>query len=356
MCKIKTNVFSCRMKVFCLLLAFSACMTVNAQSKGSSAAAPDWIRDPYKKFDQQTNVAAVGVGNSRQTAEKDALGKLVAIFGQSIQVDEKISTSYREAVQSGAAASWSENTAIDNSIETSAGMDSLVGAEIGDTWFDGKTNYYAAAVLNKTKALQVYSNMIRTNQAMIDNLVNIPAADKNTLDGFARYQLAATIADITFSYGNLLSHIGAPSFAQGLKRGDDYRLEAQNITKAIPVGITVKNDKSGRIQGAFAKAFADLGFRSGGTNARYVLTVEINTSPVELPNQVNKFTRIEMTANLTDTGAKAVLFPFNFNSREGHATQSEADNRAYAAAERKINEEYKNLLNDYLSQLVPKKK
>jgi len=339
-----------------LLLAFSACMTVNAQNKGGSTGTPDWIRDPYKKFDQQTNVAAVGIGNSRQAAEKDALGKLVAIFGQSIQVDEKISTSYREAVKSGAAASWSENTAIDNAIETSAGMDSLVGVEIGDTWFDGKNNYYAAAVLNKTRALQIYSNMIRVNQAMIDNLVNLPAADRNSLDGFARYQFAAILADITFSYGNLLSHIGAPLFAQGLKKGDDYRLEAQNIAKAIPVGITVKNDKSGRIQGAFAKAFADLGFRSGGTNSRYVLAVDITTSPVELGNQKNKFTRIEMTANLRDTRVNAVLLPFNFNDREGHSTQSEADNRAYAAAEREINEQYAGLLNDYLSQLIPKKR
>jgi len=354
---IKTKVISCRLRVFCLLLALSACTTINAQSKSGSSGAPDWIRDPYKKYDERSNVAAVGVGNSRQAAEKDALGKLVAIFGQSIQVDEKISTSYREAVQSGAAASWSENTAIDNSIATSAGMDSLVGAEIGETWFDGKTNYYAAAVLNKTKALQTYSNLIKVNQAMIDSLVNnMPAADKSSLDGFARYQFAALIADITFSYGNLLSSIGAPSFAQGLKKGDDYRIEAQNIAKTIPVGITVKNDKAGRIQGAFAKAFAGSGFRSGGTNSRYVLTVDITTSPVELANQKNKFTRIEVTADLTDTSLNTVLFPFNFNSREGHTSQSEADNRAYAAAERKINEEYADLLNEYLSQLVPKKK
>jgi hypothetical protein len=354
--------FIIKSTVLFLLLAFSACTTTGTQDRGGSNAgtagrdAPDWVRDPYRKFDQQSNVAAVGVGNSRQTAEKNALGNLVAIFGQSIQVDEKISVSYREAVKSGAAASWSENTAIDNTIETSAGMDSLVGAEIGDTWYDGKNEYYAIAVLNKTKAIQVYSNMIRVNQAMIDNLVNMPAAEKNTLDGFARYQLAATTADITFSYGNLLSHIGAPSFAQSLKKGDVYRLEAQNINKAIPVSITVKNDKSGRIQGAFAKAFSDLGFRSGGTNSRYVLAVDISVSPVELANQQNKFTRIEITANLTDTSLNAVLLPYNFNSREGHITQSEAENRAYTAAERKINEEYSKLLNDYLSQLLPKKK
>ena len=339
------------LKIKCFaLLVFLACMAANAQGKN----APDWIRDPYKKVDQKTNVAAVGVGNSRQTAEKDALGKLVAIFGQNIRVDEKISSSYQEALKSGAAASWSENTSISSDIVTSAGMDSLVGAEIGDAWDNGK-DYYAIAVLNKTKALQAYSNMIRSNQAMIDNLVNIPAADKNTLDGFARYQFAAVIADVTMTYGNLLSHIGAPALAQELKSGDTYRLEAQNITKAIPVGVTVTNDKSGRIQGAFAKALSELGFRSGGNNSRYVLQVNITVSPVELANNANKFARMELTANLTDTRLGSVVLPYNFSNREGHATQSEAENRTYASAERKINEEYARLLNNYLSQLLPKR-
>jgi hypothetical protein len=69
------------------LMVFLVCTTLNAQSRGG---APDWTRDPYQKYNQAANVAAVGTGNSRQVAEKDALGKLVAIFGQSIQVDEKI--------------------------------------------------------------------------------------------------------------------------------------------------------------------------------------------------------------------------------------------------------------------------
>ncbi|WP_461256578.1 LPP20 family lipoprotein [Treponema sp. R80B11-R83G3] len=351
--------FSCCITIFCLLLAFASCASsADTQNKGGSnigtIGTPDWVRDPYRKFDKQSYVAVTGVGNSRQEAEKDALGKLVATFGQSIQVDEKISTTYMEALRSGAVSNWSENTAISNSIQTSAGMDSLVGAEIGDTWNDNK-NYYAAAILNKAKALQVYSNMIKDNQAMIDKLVNMQQAEKNTLDGFARYQFAAMVADINISYGNLLTFIGASSYAQGLVRGDNYRLEAQKITKTIPIGIIVKNDKAGRIQGAFAKALSDIGFLSGGNNSRYILNVNVSVSPVDLPNNPNKFARIELGANLTDNTTKAVLLPYNFNSREGHSTPAEAENRAYMAAEHKINEEYKNLLLDYMSSLLPKR-
>jgi len=345
--------------LFCLL-AFAACASANtgggaAAPRSSGGGLPDWVRDPYTKYDKQSNFAARGSGSNLQAAEKSALGNLVAIFGQSIIVDEKTSTSFSNAVSNGILASWSENTSGDTTISTAASMDSLVGAEIGDTWYDGNKEYYAVAVLNKTKALQVYSNMIKANQTMIENLVNMPAADKNSLEGVARYQFAAMIADVTVTYGNVLSQI-APGLVQGLKNGDQYRLEAQNITKTIPIGLTVTNDKSGRIQGAFAKSLSELGFRSGGNNSRYVLQVNITVSPVELANNPNKFARMELSANLTDTSLGSVLLPYSYNNREGHTSLPEAENRLYLTAERKIDEEYTRLLSNYLSQLLPKKR
>ena len=318
---------------------------------------PTWVRDPYTKYSEQVNVAAVGRGSSRDMAEKDAFGRLVAIFGQSIQVDEKVSTLYQEAAKSGITGSWSETTTLDTTIATSASLDTLVGAEIAEIWDNGDGIIFAVALLNKAKAAQVYSEMIKSNQATIDNLVTITETGKDTLEAYTRYQFAAAIADVNVSYGNLLSVIGRPVL--GLVKGDDYRLQAQNIIKLIPVGITVKNDKSGRIQGAFAKALSDLGFRSGGTtngtNSRYQLDVNVVTSPVNLVGNPNVFTRIELKANLVDTGLGTVLLPFDFNSREGHTTQEEADNRAYSAAERKINQEYAGILSEYLSSLLPKR-
>jgi len=341
---------------FCLLLAFSACQTTGAAvATGSSKTdQPDWIRDPYAKYSQQTSVAAVGSGSSRQEAERDALKRLISIFGQDIMVDDKVSTVFQQAEKSGIIKDWSQTTTAESTIEITTGFDALIGAEIGEAWDNGR-DYFAIAVLNKQKALMIYPAKIQANKDMIDNLLKMTNDEKNSIEGYTRYQFAAAVADVNISYGNLLVQIGAPLFAQGLTPGDSYRLEAQNITKAISVGINVKNDKSGRIQGAFAKVFSDQGFRSGGSNARYVLGVDITVSPAEIANNPNKFARMELSANLTDTKTGTVLLPYNFNAREGHTSQAEADNRAYVAAERKINGEYKDILSDYLSQLLPKK-
>jgi len=300
-------------------------------------------------------VAAVGYASDRAMAEKNGFANLTGFFGQSIHADQTITNTYREAVKNGVTSGWTDNINMENTIRTTASLETLAAADIKEVWHDTKNNvFYAAAVMEKSKAAGIYTDMIIANQNMIKNLITMSQAEKNSMEGFSRYQFAAAAADINITYGNVLKLIDAPVPA-GLVKGDEYRLEAQNIAKTIPVGIIVKNDKSGRIQGAFAKALSDIGFRSGGNNSRYILDVNISVSPVDLPNNVNKFARIELGANLTDTSVKSVLLPYNFNSREGHTTAAEAENRAYTAAERKIGEEYKDLLFTYLSQLLPKR-
>lgn len=117
----------------------------------------------------------------------------------------------------------------------------------------------------------------------------------------------------------------------------------------------MRNDRSGRSEGAFAKALSDTGFQIGGNNSRYTLDVNIITTAVEYPNDEKKWTLINVAANLVDSGSGAVLLPYNFPTpRAGHNTQALADNLAYKDAEDKINAEYAGLLSGYLNQLLPK--
>jgi hypothetical protein len=325
--------------------------------KVSKGKEPAWVSAPDAVYDKNIFVTAVGYGTDRNQAEKDALGRLVAVFGQSVQADLKTITSYSEAVSKGAV-NVSENTVVQNAIKTSAEMDALIGAEIEDVWFDSKNTYYAVAVLEKAKASRLYTDMIRSNERIIHDLIAMSLEEKQTLDGFSRYQLAATIADVNRVYANVLTIVGGTSDSMpgDIKKGDNYRLEAMNITKSIPIQVRVIDDRSNRIKDAFASALTKQGFRSGGIDSRYVLQVRVDFSPVELPNQQNKFTRYAIEANLMDTRDTSVLLPFNINGREGHLSLSEAENRAVVAAEKKINDTYGTILSNYLASLLPNTK
>ncbi|MDR2617778.1 MAG: LPP20 family lipoprotein [Treponema sp.] len=328
------------------------------QSARDAGGKPAWVDAPDSVYSKQRYVAAVGFGSDRRQAERNALANLTGVFGQSIQAEMKTVNSYSEAVRTGAIQA-AENNTVQNAITTSAAMDSLVGAEIADVWFDSRSTYYAAAVMEKAKTSVLYADLIRSNERIIADLLDMSADERNTLNGYSRCLLSATIADADRVYANVLTYVGNTSGINPgeMKKGEEYRLQAAEIARNIPIAVRVNGDRSDRIKAAFSGALSRLGFRSGGGSSRYVLEAQLTLTPAELPNQQNRFVRYLVDAELKDSaGEYAVLLPYSASGREGHLNQPEAEERAVRAAERKISDEFGASLQDYLSTLLPGKK
>jgi len=357
-----------RIKSFALLKGFLPCIFFVVVFAGCASAPtapsqtqPEWVKGGvHARFNSVAYLSEMGRGNSRHAAERDALGRLVAIFGQSIHVDERMTELYWEVMGSGVAATWGERIDIEHYFERRADMDDLVGAEIGDFWEDDGGTIFALAVLNRARAVQIYSGRIRANQETINNLTNMPLSERNTFDGFARYQLAAILADMNFSYGEILTVIGAPQYARGLQHGGNFRRDAQEIRRTIPIGINVRNDRGGRIHDAFARVFSELGFMttSNGSDVRYLLDVDISMrSGSNFSQFLGRYITLAhktLRADLRDTRTEAVFLPFSFTESDSSTlNQRDAENRALLLVEQRINNEYRNLLSDHLSRLMP---
>jgi len=337
----------------CLVLLFASCASGPAPAAAAPrAAGPEWIRagGTHERFDSNAYMTAVGHGTSRQAAEASALGQLVMVFGTDIEVSIESMEIYRRR---GDVVVQEASAGIE--VALGAGMANLIGTEIGDRWDDGRGNFVAFAVMNRERAARAYSDLIRANLNIINNVTNMTAAERNSLSGFSRYRFAAAIADMNVSYAAVLSILGMPA-VPGVRNGDHYRLAAMNIANSISVGINVDNDRAGRLRGAFASAFTAFGLRTDGANQPYVLEVSLVVQPTEHAAVAGRpvFVRMELAANLINTNTGAVLLPYTFNVREGHTVESEANNRAFMSAERRINSEYRNILTDHLTQLIPR--
>jgi len=333
-----------------LILFFSCAGVTRNQDAGKM---PQWVTSVDSVYPRARYVAAAGFASSREMAEKNALASLASFFGQSVQVERNAYSAYRQAAVNGVVDTWIDTAQMSGVIKTRAAQDNLLGAEIKEVWFDLKDTYYAAAVMEKARSAGLYNELILANLNMIKNLLAMTPNAKNSLEGVIRYRFAAEAADFNVSCAGmirLLDH-SAPN---GIVSGDEYRLEARTVAKTIPIGITVTYDRQGRIFGAFAKCFTDMGFETNSGNSRYVLDVNVSVLPVDLASTGNYFSRIEIAATLTDTSSGLVLLPYNFNAREGHITQSEAENRAMNAAQRDIGESFAGALSAYLSQLMPR--
>jgi hypothetical protein len=322
----------------------------------STGSKPAWVDAVDSVFSRALYVAAVGHASTREVAERNAIANVTAFFGQSIQQDQRIRDSYESTVRSGAAANWTTSTDIRNTITISVGMDNLQGTDIREVWHDTKNNmFYAAAVMEKSKAAQIYTDTINANQSMITNLITMTPAERNTIEGFARYQFAGTVADVNTSYANLLKLIDfAPP--DGLRTGESYRLEATNIAREIPISVVLLSgrelDTTGQIQDAFRKALSENGFRTAASGTPYLL--EINFSLVEEPSTTtNIFVRYNISANFVETRSRHGLLPvYSVSSREGHLDLQRAQTRAINAAVTKVTSEYTELLREMLTTML----
>jgi len=354
-----------RFKLLSSLKASLLCLYLAIMSVGGAVvpavptpSQPEWVRGgTHARFNRITHLTAVGSGNSRHAAERDALGRLVSIFGQAVHFDETTTELYWGVMGSGAAAIWGERIYIESYFERRAGMDDLVGAEIGDFWEDGRGTSFALAVLNRARATQIYSGRIRANQEIIDNLTNMSWTERNTFDGLARYHLAAVFADMNVGYGEILSIIGAPQYARGLSRGDNFRREAQEIRGAIQIDINVKSGNArtdARIRSAFADVlFNEMGFLTGGTNHRYMLDVNLTMQPYLRRGLGREWidVSVDVHANLVYTSTGVILLPHFFNYIGQGRTQTNAENIAINGIVRMIHREY----GSRLSQLAPRR-
>jgi len=144
----------------------------------AAAAEPAWVSNPRKVYPDAQFVSAVGYGKDRDSAEKNALGALVSVFGQQVTGETVTSSRYSEAVMAGKV-TVSEDASVNQAIQTSYDFDTLVGAEIKDTWDDQKGTAYAVAVLDKAKGALLYNDLIESNERTIPKLVDIDSGERD---------------------------------------------------------------------------------------------------------------------------------------------------------------------------------
>jgi hypothetical protein len=346
-------------KLLILLPVLSICAGCAGGPQKAPKEEPLWISDVDQVYSRLRYVAAVGYGPSRAVAEKEAFASLISVFGQTVQADRQSVVSYLEAMQQDVVSSYIRNTELNNAIKTSAGLDTLIGAEIRDYWYDDQATHYALAVMERSKAASLYSELVDANREIIRVLTAMGEEEKNSLEGHARFLLAAKVADGNRAFSNILSVLGGAAVslsAREMAEAENFRLEARSIVQRIPVDILVDNDETGRIQGAFASVIGKKGFLSGGRDSRYALEVTLRFSPVELPGQENIFVRYELAARFLDRSTGNVLSAYNGSGREGHLTMVEAENRAITMIEREIARDWDAAFSAYLDSLSPQKR
>jgi hypothetical protein len=302
---------------------------------------PPWVDNPSALYPEALYVSAVGSGRDRRGAETGALGALSSYFKQSVTSTINITDTEKQ----GGGGSTSESR-MSQSIEAVSALDSLIGAEIKNTWNDAENNnWYAAAVMEKSLCGGLYAGEL--NKTLNEAAVLIGVSGDPSFETIANCQKALRIIEKADMYALVLGMLGGPNRQGEVSRLNAAAAAALAEARAVPVDIRVTGDLNGRIKAAFAEVFTAAGFRTGNRNSRFALEVSVDMKPAAGGRYFN--TRYTVDAVLKDTRTGAGLFSYNAANRESHpAGQEEADNRAVTGAERKIAAEFPGVLREYL--------
>ena len=346
-CFAKALLFLCVLSV-CAASAFAA----KKSDKPKATKMPEWVLQPSAVYPNASFITYVGNAEERNVSEVNALQGLASVFGQSVKSDTTANTRMAQAKANGLVATGNAY-AFSQEVKRKVDVDNLIGVEVKEYWQDVANNtWYAIAVLDKAKAADIYTDMIKKNAGAIDTVLKNAAKDKNSLDGFGAYDFAEEIAIENEKNLNKISVINS-DLVDGLKAycpsSKNIHAKKMEIAKTIPICVQTFNDEHGRYKQAFSKAITEAGFK--GTfddSVRYTLTAKFEFERSDTTDKKTVRCRYNCESYILDSKTGHQIVPFAIKGRESHVDYNEALHKAELSLVSKIQKDFSEALYKYI--------
>lgn len=340
----------CVLLMACAASAFAAKKSDKPKAKATKM--PEWVLQPSAVYPNASFITYVGNAEDRNLSEVSALQGLASVFGQSVKSDTTANTRMAQAKADGLVATASVQ-AFSQDVKRKVDVDNLIGVEVKEYWQDVANNtWYAIAVLDKAKAADIYTDMIKKNAGAIDTVLKNAAKDKNSLDGFGAYDFAEEIAVENEKNLNKISVINSDlvdSLKSYCPSSKNIHAKKMEIAKTIPICVQTFNDEHGRYKQAFSKAITEAGFK--GTfddSVRYTLTAKFEFERSDSTDKKTIRCRYNCESFILDSKTGHQIVPFAIKGRESHVDYNEALHKAELSLVSKIQKDFSEALYKYL--------
>ena len=340
--------------ILCLMVlqAGGFAFAAKKAAKPKPTKMPEWVNQPSAVYPNNDYITYVGTAADRNMSEVNALQGLASIFGQAIKSDSTASSRMTQAKADGLVANASVQT-FSQEVKRAVDVDNLIGVETKEFWQDVSAgSWYAIAVLDKAKAVDIYTDMIKKNYSAISTVLANAKKDALSLDGFGSYDFAEDIAKSNEGSLKKLSVID-PSCVDGLKSycPSSSKIHAQKmeIARQIPICVKTLNDEHGRYKEAFSQAVAEAGFK--GTfddSVRYTLIAKFEFERSDTTDKKSVRCRYNCESYILDAKTGHQIVPFTVKGRESHVEYKEAEHKAEVALVGKIKKDFSKALYDYI--------
>lgn len=342
---------------FLFSLFFVLSLNFAFAAKKQKESVPEWVTSPGTVYPSDKFINYVGSSTDRNAAEVNALKGLASVFGQAIKSEANSSARMEQAKTDGIVANTSNVQSFSQEVKQVVDVDNLIGAETKAFWLDSaNSTWYAIAVLDKNRAGDIYSEMIKKNSIALSTLKKNSEKELDSLEGFAAYDFAEDIAVENENHLKKMSIIN-PGAVSGLEQycpsSKNIHAKKMEIAKNIPICVKTSNDEHGRFKEAFSQAISECGFKgTSDESARYVLNAKFEFERSDTSDKKTVRCRYNAEGYILDKKTNHQIVPFIISGRESHVEYSEAKVKAEKKLESKIKSEFKKKFSDYLRNLV----
>ena len=178
------------------LLSLVSCASAPPKSNVSTSTdLPEWINNPNSIYPDSRFIVGVGSGDTRQAAEKDAVGNIAKVFQSAITVDQTLIENYLEVEGTdNNSASFSSQMLNRTSVSSQQELKNIKIDKVHFSSTDGL--YYVLAYLDRAETAMLYEQDIKANDGKIVEYYNNYESTPNKLTKYANLSKCKTITAI----------------------------------------------------------------------------------------------------------------------------------------------------------------
>ncbi len=313
---------------------------------------PAWVDAPQSIYPADRYLTAIGVGDTRKSAENDAAANLATIFQSTIKAEQTVTDRYKELFTSPAHSTLEHQNETTKNISVSSDQ-TLYNVQYAESFTDNTGRTYILAVLERQPTADIYQKKIEENEALMDSCINQSIKANDPILKYAYMNAAYVFDKINEPLKNQLTIIIPGMTYQSKSKYDDVKVQKMLLSarKGIPFALNIQGDGEGTISNAVKGMLTDQGFiiKKDGL---LTITGSVEFEDIDLHRE-EKFVRWSYALSVVDM-EKTTLASFSEKGREGHLSASEARARAKRTMTQKIQTDFSGKLNEYFDGLVRK--
>ena len=313
-----------------------------------SAQTPNNVYSSLEKdYPESRYLSAVGEGDTRKDAEKNASAKLSLIFESNINVNQTLNEHYSEfSDDESSSLTYDAQTTKRTNIESDQ---KLLNIKYGKNGVDENGNNYVVAYINRSETASIYDEKIENNHSSIISLKNNADKSNIKINQYAALNRASGFMNENIALMKQLSIISPynPDFSDKVSLYEDIYRAKGDVAGSIK--FVIANDAGTDVKNTLKSILTSKGFKIADSGD-FLITSSLKYEDVDLGRK-EIFYMWYMNIELKNAYHE-VVFNFEKSGREGGISKTAVFAKAKYSANQALKKNFIAAFEEYLNSLI----